>query len=109
MARTYTIGIVVFDGVLTSEVIGPAEVFATAGARGEFGGADVLLIGVEPQASVRTEEGIRIQVDTTIADAPALDVLIVPGGNDVKHLIANEALNAFIQKQEDSAQWIGSV
>jgi transcriptional regulator GlxA family with amidase domain len=109
MSRTYTIGIVVFDGVLTSEVIGPAEVFATAGARGDFGGATVLLIGVEPQASIRTEEGIRLLVDTTIAEAPALDVLIVPGGNDVKHLIEHAALNTFIQQQAESAQWIGSV
>jgi transcriptional regulator GlxA family with amidase domain len=109
MARTYTVGIVVFDGVLTSEVIGPAEVFAIAGQQGEFGGANVLLIGVEKQPTIRTEEGIRISVDATIADAPMLDVLIVPGANNVSHLQSNQELNAFIQQQADAAQWIGSV
>jgi transcriptional regulator GlxA family with amidase domain len=109
VSRTYTIGIVVFDGVLTSEVIGPAEIFATAGQHGNFGGAKTLLIGVEQQPVIRTEEGVRIEVDTTIADAPALDVLIVPGGNDVSHLLRNQDLNAFIQRQEEVAQWIGSV
>jgi len=96
------IGIIVFDGVLTSEVIGPAEVFATASQQ-------VLLIGVEPQPTIRTEEGIVIAVDATIADDLSLDVLLVPGGNDVSHLLGHAALNAFIQKQEEGAQWIGSV
>lgn len=109
MSTTYRIGIIVFDGVLTSEVIGPAEVFATAGSRGEFGGASVQLIGVEQQPSIRTEEGIRLMVDTTIADEPVLDVLFVPGGNDMSALLQHRELNAFIQKQEEAAQWIGSV
>lgn len=109
MATTYTIGIVVFDGVLTSEVIGPAEVFATAGPRNAFGGANVLLIGVEQQPTIRTEEGIRLVVDATIADDLALDVLLVPGANNVDHLLEHRELNAFIHKQEEAAQWIGSL
>lgn len=109
MSRTYTIGIVVFDGVLTSEVIGPAEVFATAGARDDFGGARVLLIGVEPQPTIRTDEGIRIGVDATIADAPALDILIIPGANDMNPLLRNQDLQAFIQRHEQAGEWIGSV
>lgn len=109
MPTVYTIGIIVFDGVLTSEVIGPAEVFATAGARGDFGGAKILLIGVESQPTVLTEEGIRLSVDATIADDPAVDVLIVPGGNDMDALLEDESLDAYIRRQDDAARWIGSV
>ena len=108
MSKAYTIGIIVFDGVLTSEVIGPAEVFAIAGRRDGFKG-QALLIGVEQQATIRTKEGIRLTVDATIAEDLPLDVLLVPGGNDVSHLLQHEKLNAFIQKQEESAQWVGSV
>lgn len=108
MSKVYTIGIVVFDGVLTSEVTGPAEVFATASQHDGFS-ARVLLIGVEAQASIRTEEGLRLAVDATIADAPALDVLLVPGSNEVSHLQQHDALNAFIQAQEAAAAWMGSV
>ncbi len=108
MSKAYTIGIIVFDGVLTSEVIGPAEVFVSASQREWFKGGKVLLIGIEPQPTIGTEEGIRLTVDATIADDLTLDVLLVPGGNDMSHLLQHENLNAFIQKQEESVQWLGS-
>jgi transcriptional regulator GlxA family with amidase domain len=96
-----TIGIIVYDDVLTSEVIAPAEVFAIAGEK-------VLLIGLDKQATIRTEEGIRLGVDCTIDDELLLDALIVPGASDVEHLQEHERLNAFIRKYEESA-WLGSV
>jgi transcriptional regulator GlxA family with amidase domain len=110
MSTALTIGIIVFDGVLTSEVIGPAEVFGLARQRAWFAGAQVLLIGVEPQAAIRTDEGLRLAVDATIAaDNLNLDVLLVPGGQDVSHLLRHAGLNAFIRRHAESAEWLGSV
>lgn len=109
MNRTRTIGIIVFDGVLTAEVIGPAEVFGMAAREDWFKNTKVLLIGVEPAPAIYTQEGIQLAVNATIADDLALDVLLVPGGNDMRPLLENEKLNAFIQKQEEIAQWVGSV
>jgi transcriptional regulator GlxA family with amidase domain len=109
MSAGYQIGIIVFEGVLISEVIGPAEVFAIANQRDWFKGAKVLLIGVEPQPTICSEEGIRLTVDATIADDLSLDILLVPGGNDMSHLLQHEKLNTFIQKQAEKAQWLGSV
>lgn len=108
MSTGYSIGIIVFDGVLTSEVIGPAEVFAIASQQEGFR-ARTLLIGVEPQPTIRTEEGLQLTVDATIVDELALDVLLVPGGSDVSHLVQHAELNTFIQRQSVSAQWLGSV
>lgn len=109
MSKVYTVGIIVFDGVLTSEVTGPVEVFAIAGQRDRFKGARVLLIGVEPQPTIRTEEGIHLAVDATIADDLRLDVLLVPGGNDISPLLQHERLNTFIRQQAETAEWLGSV
>jgi transcriptional regulator GlxA family with amidase domain len=109
MSTTIRIGIIVFDGVLTSEVIGPAEVFAIAGESSEVSDTEVLLIGIEQQPTIRTEEGIRLSVDATIADDLALDVLIVPGANSVNALLQHEPLNNFIRKHAETAQWLGSV
>lgn len=109
MTKAQTIGIIVFDGVLTSEVVGPAEVFGMASKQTWFAGAKVLLIGVEKQATIRTEEGIQLSVDATIDDDLRLDVLLVPGGNDMRHLLQHEGLNRFIQHQEENAEWLGSV
>lgn len=109
MPKAYTIGIVVFDNVLTSEVMGFAEVFGIASKQDWFKGANVLLIGVNDNPTVTTEEGIQLVVNTAISADLFLDVLLVPGGNDMAPLLENEALNAFIRKQEEAAQWVGSV
>lgn len=108
MSEAYTIGIIVFDGVLTSEVIAPYEVFAIASKQDWLKGTRVLLIGIEQQATICTEEGIRLTVDATIYDDLALDVLLVPGANDVSDLLQHQELNNFIQKQEKGVQWLGS-
>ncbi len=109
MSKAYQIGIIVFDGVLTCEVTGPVEVFSIANAQDGFAGAAVKLIGVESQSTVLTEEGLRLTVDATIDNDLSLDVLLVPGGNDVSHLLQHERLNTFIQQQAQSAQWLGSM
>jgi transcriptional regulator GlxA family with amidase domain len=108
MSKSYQIGIIVFDGVLTAEVTGPAEVFGIAAQRDWFKGSTVRLIGVEQRPYICTEEGLRLAVDATIADDLTLDVLLVPGGNDVGHLLEHRELNAFIRKQEETAEWLGS-
>lgn len=108
MNQEKTIGIIVFDGVLTSEVIGPAEVFGIASQQDWFKPAKVLLIGIEQKPIIQTEEGIRLSIDVTIDDDLTLDVLLVPGGNDMSSLLQHEKLIAFIQKQQENAEWIGS-
>lgn len=109
MAEDYTVGIIVFDEVLTAEVIGPAEVFGLARKQPGLEGSRVLLIGIDPQPTIRTAEGITLTVDCTLADAPRLDVLVVPGADDVEALMTHTALNAFIQQHSESAQWVSSV
>lgn len=106
--KTKKIGIMVFDNVLTSEVIAPAELFGMAQQQNWFGEWEVLLVGVEPQPTITTAEGITLGVNATIADEIALDVLLVPGANEMDHLLQNEQLNNFIRRQEETAQWVGS-
>ena len=108
MTAQKTIGIVTFDGVLTSEVVAPAEVFGMATQRDWFQNWRVVMIGVEQQAFVTTDEGLRLGVDCTLQDAPPLDVLIVPGAMETDELSAHAGLMAFIQKHEQSAQWLAS-
>lgn len=110
MSTAMTVGIIVFDGVLTSEVVAPAEVFATAAGQSWGAGIRVRLIGVDPQQQqIRTEEGLRLGVDATIADDLFCDVLLVPGANDMAPLIDNAALRAYIERHHQGGQWLGSV
>ena len=108
MATAKTIGIIIFDEVLTSEVIAPAEVFGAASHQDWFAGSKVLLIGVEQKERIVSAEGIRIGVHCTIYDDVSLDVLIVPGAMDMDVLFSNEKLNDFIRTHEAQADWVGS-
>lgn len=75
MART--IGVLVFDDIEELDFVGPWEVFGMAIRLG----ADFrpMLIGSTTDV-VRARYGLRILPDIDIAHAPALDVLLVPGG-----------------------------
>lgn len=102
------IGILVFDNVLTSDVIAPAEVFGVATRKSWFSNYEVVLIGVERKPVITTEEGIRLPVDATIYDAPELDALIVASAYDMDGLFKNEDLTAFLHRQGKTVSWLGS-
>lgn len=108
MTKQRTIGIIVFDEVLTSEITAPAEVFGAAREHDWFKAWNVVMIGVENQPTITTAEGIKIGVDHTIHDDLNLDVLIVPGAYEMDHLFADEKLNTFVQDHEKRAEWLSS-
>ncbi|MDN7120464.1 DJ-1/PfpI family protein [Nocardioides sp. ChNu-153] len=82
------IGILVFDDVEVLDACGPYEVFTTAArvaarrgdVREEAPPFEVLLVAADASRPVRARAGLRLGVDVALADAPALDLLLVPGG-----------------------------
>ncbi|MDE0778800.1 DJ-1/PfpI family protein [Nocardioides sp.] len=78
------IGILVFDDVEVLDACGPFEVFSVAnrlaGKAGRPAPFEVLLIADGPPGLVRARGGLPLQVGLGIAEAPALDLLLVPGG-----------------------------
>jgi transcriptional regulator GlxA family with amidase domain len=82
---TRRIGILMFDGVEALDFAGPFEVFTTAArmqarlapeAPAPFAVRTVSRDG----GTVQARAGLVVQVDHAFADAPAFDVLLVPGG-----------------------------
>src|SRR5690242_10081971 len=80
---SFTIGMVLFEGVTQLDLTGPYEVFA------RMPGARVVLIA-ERADPVRTEWGMTIAPQASFADAPPLDLLCVPGGWGVDAQLRNE-------------------
>ena len=107
-AARNTIGILVYDGVLTSDITAPIEVFGAATKKAWFSDYKVVLIAVNKQKFITTEEGLRINVDYSIADNLQLDVLLVPSSYIMSPLLSNTKLIAFIQDQSKKAQWMAS-
>ncbi len=109
LAADKRIGILVYDNVLSSDVTAPAEVFGVATRKSWFSNYEVLLIGVDRDASVvTTEEGIRLTVDQTIYDNPKLDALIVTSSYAMDTLFENEDLTNFLTDQAESVSWLAS-
>jgi len=102
------IGILVFDGVLTSDVTAPIEVFGIASKQSWFSDYKTLVINVGKDKSVTTEEGIRLLVDATLQDQPSVDVLLMPSSYDMEPLIENQDLISYIQKTAEGAEWMAS-
>lgn len=108
-SRTKTVGILVFDQVLTSDVTAPAEVFGVASRKAWFSDYKVKLINVERGPSVTTEEGLTLSVDASIHDHDlTLDALIVPSAYEMDHLHANATLIGFLRRHGQEARWIAS-
>jgi len=102
------IGILVFDGFLTSDVTAPVEVFGAATKKAWFSSYEVIIISTKKNKTVKSEEGLTIVADKTIYDELELDVLIVPSAYDMSTFIDNPNLINFIKKQNQSASWMAS-
>ncbi len=88
MTTKPNIGIFIFDGVELLDAAGPLEVFAVADelSGGNFG--RVLTFGITTQP-VKSVAGLQLIPDRAMADVQALDVLVVPGGEGVRHWMCN--------------------
>lgn len=101
-----TIGILLFDGVEELDFVGPWEVF-TMVRHLDPGGRVVTIAATD--APVRCAKGMRVLPDHTFADAPQLDVVLVPGGEGTRREVANPALIEWLRKVGAQCQWVSSV
>ncbi|SFM08011.1 DJ-1/PfpI family protein [Variovorax sp. OV329] len=109
---TLRVLILAFDDVEALDFAGPFEVFTTASrvhARQHPGQAPLFEVrSVAIAKEVRARAGLRLLADHTLADAPAADVLIVPGGV-VDAALASQATLDWIAAQSRSARITASV
>ena len=107
-AASAKIGILVFDGFLTSDVTAPIEVFGAATKKAWFSSYEVVVISTTNNKTVVSEEGLKVIADKTIYDELKLDVLIVPSAYEMDGHLNNKDLINYINKQSQSASWMGS-
>lgn len=101
-----TIGILIFDGVLTNEVLAPLDVFAKRDSAGKslF---NVVLIAKSDRIYI-SEEGLKLLPDYTIKKTPKLNVLVVPSSNDPEKQTQDKELIDFIKKENQTTDYIAS-
>jgi transcriptional regulator GlxA family with amidase domain len=102
-----TVGVLLFPGFEPLDAFGPIEAFAVA----ERDGAPLfrILTLAERDEPIAMKGGPRIVPDAAIAAAPALDVLLVPGGPGTRKEYANPALRAFLVERAPRVEILASV
>ncbi|MDN3724251.1 DJ-1/PfpI family protein [Aequorivita sp. SDUM287046] len=97
------IGLLMYDGVLTTEVTATIDVFAKPTQDGKqlF---NVITIAETADAIV-SEEGLKIVPDYTFENCPKLDVLFVPSAYDMYAQVHNSAIINFIKEQNKNTQY----
>jgi putative intracellular protease/amidase len=100
------IGIVIFDGAEELDFVGPWEVLATSAKIADAASPLLIAEGDQP---IRCAKGMRVLPDHTFADAPQLEVLLVPGGQGTRREVKNPVLIEFLRTKGAGAAWITSV
>ncbi|SFB00037.1 DJ-1/PfpI family protein [Algoriphagus aquimarinus] len=92
-----TIGLLIYNGVLITEVTASSDVFTKPTENGKqlF---NVITIA-ETSAPIVSEEGLKIVPDFTFDNAPKLDVLFVPSAYDMYSQVHNDKIVTFIRER----------
>ena len=96
------IGVLVFEGMTSLDALGPFEVLA----RTPNSVCHLVWKDCKP---VKCDTGLIVTPTLSFADAPQLDVIVVPGGPGQNELMADDELAAFLRQQAQGAQWVTSV
>lgn len=101
------VAIVVFEGVEVLDVGGPAEVFAAAARQAASNGepAFTLYTVATTRQPIESQGFLDLIPDYAITEAPAPDILILPGGR-VEHATGDPALMAWIASAAAAADQV---
>lgn len=100
------IAIVLFPEVEELDFAGPFEVFGMAAKQAW---KDWRVFTVAQERTVRGYNGLSINADYLLDEAPRADVIVVPGGWGTRAGMENEALVGYIRRAGAEAQWVTSV
>jgi len=100
--RHLQIGSLMFDGIDQIDLTGPFEVLA------RIPNSTYRLYG-KTGDMIRDLKGLRLTPDASIAEAPQLDILHIPGGRGQEALMEDEEMLGWIRQQAAGAHSIFSV
>lgn len=96
------IGMLIFPDMTQLDFTGPYEVFV------QVPKCEVKVIAKSLQP-VAAKGGLKFLPDTTLADAPPLDLVFVPGGPGVNALMEDREVLEFLRRQAEKAKYVTSV
>ena len=101
------VAVLIYDGVYVLDFTGPIEVFADTYLEGDTTAFNVFTIAEKPD-KINAHSGLQVIPDFIIGDSPAIDILIIPGGNP-KLLNNNDTLKNKLIDLIDKSKYTMSV
>lgn len=98
-----TVGVLLFDNVLMTEVTAPVDVFSKPGKDGKrlF---NVITVAQSIQP-VPMESGLRVLPDFTFQDCPKLNVLVVSSAYDMEKVVASTKIVEFVKSHGEATDF----
>jgi transcriptional regulator GlxA family with amidase domain len=100
-------GVLVFDEVEELDFIGPWEMLTMW--QKIAGGPENCLIVAEKSGAIQCAKGLSINPHVTFENCPALDYLLVPGGQGTRREVSNEILVKWVAQQAAGCKAVLSV
>ena len=109
MSTKPRIGFLVFDGITALDLAGPLDAFTTPTVDGTTRSVyDAITLGLTRKVCA-AESGMMIRPSASLADAPALDTLIVPGGSGLREPKRLHAVSAWLAARAPKIRRVASV
>lgn len=108
MTRPRTVGIFIFHDVEVLDFCGPFEVFSVAGRQIAPGSFEVFTVAAAP-GPLAARNGLSVNPKFSFADAPPIDLLLIPGGQGTRPLLHDPAVIEWIVRQAAAAELVLSV
>lgn len=112
----WNVGILVFDGVEILDFAGPFEVFSrtrlvpgAASRRSEESAPFAVFTVAKSRTPISTTGGLTVTPHYGFADAPKIDLLVVPGGQGTRPLLDDPATLDWIRRAASGARQVASV
>ncbi len=103
---SYTYGIFIYDKVAALDFVGPSETFTVSNYLKGEGRVVTIAASAEP---ITCLSGMRVIPDYTFDDAPAVDVVLVPGTEGIHELLAMDSAIAWVKSKAEQVKYMTAV
>jgi transcriptional regulator GlxA family with amidase domain len=108
MTKTRSVGIFIFPDVEVLDFCGPFEVFSVAGHQVAPGSFEVFTVAQKAEPLL-ARNGLNVVPKYSLADAPPIDLLVIPGGQGTRQLVKNNQVLDWIGQRAERAELVMSV
>ncbi|MFB7511804.1 MULTISPECIES: DJ-1/PfpI family protein [unclassified Streptomyces] len=97
------IAILLFDGFTALDAVGPYEILS------RLPGAETVFVAKEAGPVRNDQRNLTLVAESALADVPRPDIVLVPGGPDVRAAKDDPEVRAWLRAADETSTWTTSV